>query len=160
MGVTIYYQGKLKDEENLAELKSFAQNFSEDAGWGYDLEKNGIKIIPDEQSDPLNFIFEELRVDDFVKTQFAGADIHIKVVELIKELGKYFENLEVSDEGEYWETGSLSRLLYHLNMVNNILKEKLAKNENLKIKVKLSDGRWLDAVDPEKDIIDEVKCEK
>lgn len=41
----------------------------------------------------------------FTKTQFAGAEIHKFIVHLFRHLqGKYFEHMEVSDEGQYWET--------------------------------------------------------
>lgn len=39
------------------------------------------------------------------KTQFAGADVHIKVVELFRYLSKkYFNAFEFLDEADYWET--------------------------------------------------------
>ncbi len=42
-----------------------------------------------------------------VKTQFAGVEIHKFIIELFRYLKKqgYFETLEVTDEGKYWETG-------------------------------------------------------
>jgi len=42
-----------------------------------------------------------------VKTQFAGEEIHKFIIELFRYLKKkeYFENLEILDEGKYWETG-------------------------------------------------------
>ena len=41
-----------------------------------------------------------------VKTQFAGVDVHIKIIKLLKYLKtKYLVDLQVSDEGQYWETG-------------------------------------------------------
>jgi len=46
-----------------------------------------------------------------VKTQFAGPEIHLWVVGLLKYLKEhYIHDLEVSDEGEYWETGSFEML--------------------------------------------------
>lgn len=40
-----------------------------------------------------------------VKTQFAGEEIHITLVTLLKYLEKkYFSEMEVSDEGNYWNT--------------------------------------------------------
>jgi hypothetical protein len=40
------------------------------------------------------------------KTQFAGAETHIKVIELMRYFDKkYFKNFAMTDEGEYWETG-------------------------------------------------------
>lgn len=42
-----------------------------------------------------------------VKTQFAGVEIHKFIIELFRYLKKqaYFENLEIIDDGKYWETG-------------------------------------------------------
>ncbi|MEX1238075.1 MAG: hypothetical protein WEB30_00095 [Cyclobacteriaceae bacterium] len=40
------------------------------------------------------------------KTQYAGIQAHIQIIDLLKYLKeKYFEDLQVSDEGKYWETG-------------------------------------------------------
>lgn len=42
----------------------------------------------------------------FTKTQYAGIEIHKLIVHLFKYLErKYLLDLQVSDEGEYWETG-------------------------------------------------------
>ncbi|MEJ2053745.1 MAG: hypothetical protein P8X42_07475 [Calditrichaceae bacterium] len=50
----------------------------------------------------------EMDIEDswvFVKTQYAPPDIHIAVVNLLDFLkNKYVPDLEVLDEGEYWET--------------------------------------------------------
>lgn len=41
------------------------------------------------------------------KTQFAGIDVHVKVIELMRHLNKkYFINFTMLDESEYWETGN------------------------------------------------------
>jgi hypothetical protein len=42
-----------------------------------------------------------------VKTQFAGVETHKFIIALFRHLQKqgYFETLEISDEGKYWETG-------------------------------------------------------
>lgn len=52
----------------------------------------------------------------FVKTQFAGADTHLALMKLMIHLQqKYFEKLEVQDEGRYWETRDekVLRLSFH-----------------------------------------------
>ncbi|HYW96581.1 MAG TPA: hypothetical protein VE870_13385 [Bacteroidales bacterium] len=42
----------------------------------------------------------------FTKTQYAGTDIHKRIIHLFKYLDKqYFDEFEVHDEGKYWETG-------------------------------------------------------
>lgn len=47
-----------------------------------------------------------------VKTQYAPPDIHIAIIKLLKHLqNKYFSELTVVDEGEYWETGNKSLLI-------------------------------------------------
>lgn len=46
-----------------------------------------------------------------VKTQFAGPDVHIALVKLLKYLEKkYLDTVEVTDEGDYWETEDRARL--------------------------------------------------
>ncbi|MCO6478652.1 MAG: hypothetical protein J5I94_18610 [Phaeodactylibacter sp.] len=46
-----------------------------------------------------------------VKTQFAGPDAHVAIVRLLRYLkGKYLHDLEVTDEGKYWETGDYEYL--------------------------------------------------
>ncbi len=41
-----------------------------------------------------------------VKTQFAGSEIHMLIIHLIKYLNtKYFSDFNLIDEGQYWETG-------------------------------------------------------
>lgn len=47
----------------------------------------------------------------FLKTQSAPLEVHMTVVKLLRFLGsKYFETFEVSDEGQYWETGDAALL--------------------------------------------------
>ena len=52
-----------------------------------------------------------------VKTQFAGAEVHMVVVHLFRYLSqKYFSRFNMSDEGNYWETSD-----------ENILKDNFRK---------------------------------
>lgn len=45
------------------------------------------------------------------KTQYAGIEVHIAVIELIRYLDKkYFQSFELLDEGNYWETKDVSEL--------------------------------------------------
>ena len=46
------------------------------------------------------------------KTQFAGPDIHKFIIEFFRYLHKkgYFENLEITDDGKYWETSDEKQL--------------------------------------------------
>jgi len=90
----------------------------------------GIAIIPP-GSEPVNFavdptgqlssFFRQMSIIDqdyvdamdwmFCKTQFAEISIHIWIIELLKYLKKkYFNDLEVNDEGDYWKTGNIKTL--------------------------------------------------
>ena len=52
--------------------------------------------------------FSQSELDDdylSVKTQFAGSKIHMQLISLFDYLNKkYFENFDLTDEGNYWET--------------------------------------------------------
>ena len=56
------------------------------------------------------------------KTQYAGVETHMTIINLLKYLaGKYFEMLEVSDEGKYWETGDVKILEATFKRYNDAL---------------------------------------
>lgn len=56
--------------------------------------------------DSTNEVEQEYLYMLFVKTQYAGIDIHKLIVHLLKHLNKkYFNDFKVIDEGEYWESG-------------------------------------------------------
>ncbi len=53
-----------------------------------------------------------------VKTQFAGPEIHIWIIELLKYIKKFhLTNLEVQDEGAYWETGNVEILKEKMDFI-------------------------------------------
>ncbi len=59
-----------------------------------------------------------------VKTQFAGPDTHVAVVKLLRYLqGRYLHELEVSDEGGYWETGDYGQLAANMNIVDEAIRQ-------------------------------------
>ena len=54
-----------------------------------------------------------------VKTQFAPPEIHAWIIGLLKYLKKrHIADLQVSDEGEYWETGDINILKDRMNLIN------------------------------------------
>ncbi|NIR51856.1 hypothetical protein GWO43_25100 [candidate division KSB1 bacterium] len=56
------------------------------------------------------------------KTQFAGPGAHICLCKLLNYLdNKYFASIEVRDEGEYWESGELEKLVENMNFINAVL---------------------------------------
>lgn len=54
-----------------------------------------------------------------VKTQFAPPEVHVWIVGLLKYLRKrYIWDLEVNDEGLYWETGDIRLLKQRMNFID------------------------------------------
>jgi hypothetical protein len=69
------------------------------------------------------------------KTQFAGADTHIKVIELMKHLNKkYFNNFTMIDEGEYWETGDSAIVESKISFLGDKIKQLTIGLKNTKMK--------------------------
>jgi hypothetical protein len=55
----------------------------------------------------------------WTKTQFAGVEVHIALIKLLKYIkSKYIANLEVKDEGEYWEYEDKQRLEKNMGIIN------------------------------------------
>jgi hypothetical protein len=74
--------------------------------------------------DPISMVNireETLTPEDYlisVKTQYAGPQIHIWIIGLLKYLKKfYLPDLEVQDEGAYWETGNFEVLKEKMDFV-------------------------------------------
>ena len=54
-----------------------------------------------------------------VKTQFAGPEAHIWIIGLLKYIQEhYLPELQVRDEGEFWETGNHETLKEKMNLIN------------------------------------------
>ena len=104
----------------------------------------GIEISPGSGGEPLSFYFNcdgELRsvmgmllilegtvspanAWTSVKTQFVSPDVHVWMIGLLKYLQKrYISNLEVSDEGEYWETGKLDTLYQRRQLIDDKIEQ-------------------------------------
>lgn len=99
----------------------------------------GIQMTPVEGAESLDFFFDRegnlralmtmiLLLDGTldprdawisVKTQFAPPEVHVWIVGLLKYLKKrYISDLQVSDEGQYWETGDIRVLREKLDFIN------------------------------------------
>ena len=69
----------------------------------------------------VNIREETLKPEDYwisVKTQYASPETHIWVIGLLKYLKKlYLPDLEVQDEGVYWETGNFEILKEKMDFV-------------------------------------------
>lgn len=110
----------------------------------------GIQLTPGSDADSLSFLFDReghLRMPMhvvsildgtldptdawvFVKTQFGPPEDHAWMVGLLRYLKRhYMADLQVQDEGDYWDTGDLERLRDKMNLIDrelNILTEKLS----------------------------------
>lgn len=166
MGITIHFEGKLKNDENYALIIKKIAEFSDFHDWEYFQFKNdsvklervrndeewdyvgstkGIQVQPHENSEPLNFEFDEdLYIQDYCKTQFSNIETHIKIVELFTLIEQYFKNIEVFDEGEYWETKNETLLDENWRNFYVSMQEVMNENKNLKGPFKLENGRIID----------------
>lgn len=119
------------------------------------LALRGVEILPHPSCEPVSFYFDRegtlwsvpgraLSLDQrerpdqpfiSVKTQFAPAEIHIAIVRLLRYIkGRYISNLEVRDEGGFWETGDLVELERRRGSINqalDLLKQALSATEVL-----------------------------
>ena len=98
----------------------------------------GVQITPEADAESLSFFFDwegnlrcpvsmglilngTLKPEEAwvsVKTQFASPEIHVWIVGLLKYLKKrYISDLQVSDEGEYWETGDIRILKEKMDLI-------------------------------------------
>jgi hypothetical protein len=103
----------------------------------------GITLIPGGNTESLGFLFDAgghlcsvmnmlMRCEGqdvpggewvFIKTQFASPDVHVWIIGLLKYLKKrYITNLEVSDEGGYWETGDRDALEAKMRLLGEKIK--------------------------------------
>lgn len=119
------------------------------------LALKGLEILPHPSCGPVSFYFDSrgrlwsvpgraLSLDQreradqpfiSVRTQFAPAEIHVAIVRLLRYIkGRYVSNLEVRDEGGFWETGDLVELERRRESINrplDMLKQALSAIEVL-----------------------------
>lgn len=128
MGVTIHFKGTLNDPAQQGAILEELSEIAAEIGWSStEIEHEaphvkGVVIEPPKGSEPLSFLFDdegrtrnltELITNEFeteppysfIKTQFAPIEVHITVIKLLKYLKKKnISDLEVFDEGCFWET--------------------------------------------------------
>jgi hypothetical protein len=166
MGVTINFEGQLKDEAAYRALIEVAAAMAKAEGWATELidakevrllrvrgeeetdyvgPVKGIVLYVHEDCDPLRLEFDrELFVQEFVKTQFARVEVHVKVIRLLEALTPYFRELHLDDEGEWWERRDAAVLAEHFDRVQHVIDEELQKNPSIRVKVKTPSGRIMD----------------
>jgi len=168
MGVTIHFEGRLKNEASLEQVIGAARTFAEREGWRHEpinetattLERvrdeedwdyhgptSGIAVYPHENAEPLRLEFDrDLFVQEYIKTQYAPAQIHVKVVDLLKEIAPAFAEFAVVDEGEYWDTEKPEVLVRHLQNCFRVLDDELSARPELQGPVRLPSGRIVDLI--------------
>jgi hypothetical protein len=160
MGLSFHYAGRIADYNNIDKLVEEAKLLSTDLHWNYKVfdspELKGIAVIPADAEplwlcftpdgktcNPGNLKFRK-PTDEFystihVKTQYAGAEVHKSLLHLLDYINKkYFAELEVMDEGNYWGTWDdteLSRRLVKYERILEIMAAEL-KDERSKEETK------------------------
>lgn len=173
-GVTIHFKGTVADDASVQKVTDAACAEAQKNSWqckpvlGDEIAQldgitaksisklensvdfNGVKgvvVLMNEMSEPLYLVFgPSRRIENFVKTQFAGADVHIQAVELLQRIKPFFATLEVIDEGGYWDTKDRSKLEKELAGVDAMMSKIKSERSNVQGPVKRPDGRILDLV--------------
>jgi hypothetical protein len=168
MGVTIHFYGRLKNKESLDEVITIASEFAAEKGcevFNLDSEKKqlfrakdgkqseydgpvrGIQFHPDGNCDPFVLEFDDdLYIQQFCKTQFAGISTHVEVIRLLRDIEPCFESFTVVDEGDFWETSDISTLEQRFETNFAAAEEMKKENPKLKGPIRLMNGRILDLI--------------
>ncbi len=169
MGITIHFSGRVADASRIpvaievaraaAERRGWATNpfanpqatlsrSSLEREWQYTGPTQGVVITPHELCEPFCVEFDGDGVaQDYVKTQFAGVDTHIGVVEVLRELQPLFESLDVVDEGEYWDSGDRAHLTRLVESCDAQLAQHIRSNPRARGPLRLDNGRMIDVVE-------------
>jgi hypothetical protein len=169
MGVTVHFEGKLKSENAFAALLQRVQQLAKaqtwlteifecgevtllrvrnETEWDYKGPTKGIVLYIHEDCDPLRLEFDQdLYIQEFVKTQFAGVRTHVQLIALLREFQVFFAEIKVEDEGEYWETRDEAVLAEHIRRCDEMISEEARKNPSAQVKVRTPDGRLMDILE-------------
>lgn len=132
MGVTIHFEGRLRSSQDFDKViglglefatrksseiikldspKKLLQRVRKDDVWDYEGEVRGIQFQPHVNSDPIILEFDtNMFIQEYCKTQFADVATHMEIVGFLRDIEPYFEDLQVTDEGEFWETSDIKML--------------------------------------------------
>lgn len=168
-GVTIHYEGTAASPEAvtkiLAAISAYAKKNKweaketstakgqlrrvvEDKDKDYEGKITGIVVRITENCEPLHFEFgDDLFMQDFVKTQFAGADVHIQIVQLFDSLRPLFKKIAVVDEGEYWNLRERAILERHIAKIDSMIEDIKKKNPKARGPLRMKSGRIADVIE-------------
>ena len=140
MGTTIHYYGHARSDDDVDRILDIAQDYAARKEWwrrrdvthatltrsfgdGELIEYEGrvrrIVMIPESACETVRLEFDDnLFTWWFTKTVGMRVESHIEIVELLRTIQPHMADLEVRDEGEYWETGDVDRLRQHLDRDN------------------------------------------
>jgi len=151
MGVSIHYKGKIANQEEIPTLCSELTDIATSMGWeahpisaekGEESQINGVVLSGQEGLEPLPFLFDSdgtlrsiiVLLDpadnrDYTftiscKTQFSSPADHAWIIGLLKYIQqRYIPDLNVTDEGEFWETGDIELLTRHMDFLDKKINE-------------------------------------
>lgn len=130
MGVTIHYQGRAASAAEVARILSAAVEYAREQGWSSSWRDGGVVLSPHPLSEPIELKFFGTDLSpSYVKTQFAGPDVHVAVAGMFRQLLPCFHELLIDDEGRFWETGSREDLLAALKEVDQLLLAALGERD-------------------------------
>lgn len=149
MGLCIHYSGRLDEVDMIRQLMDELEDIAKAMRWQFTrLDKgegnphfNGIILNPQGGCESLCFIFDRegrLRcladlITDSVeftkysgycstKTQYAPIETHMWIVGLLRYLKThYLSNLDVTDEGLFWETGDAQKLAQKMSFLQGVI---------------------------------------
>ncbi|MBK8816088.1 MAG: hypothetical protein IPN42_11590 [Methylococcaceae bacterium] len=81
-----------------------------------------------------------------MKKQFAGADIYVKIVPLLKSLRPYYKSMNVFDEGGYWDLQDKTVLERHIAKIDSVIADIKKKNPKAQSSLRRESGRIDDVI--------------
>ena len=179
MGLTIHFQGQLRSDAAFAEFEAAVGAFAARHGWAlhtvadarrelvrtlqpedpdadeveevYTGPVRGVILLPDALCEPLAFEFDrDLFMQDWCKTQFAGAEVHAAILRLFRAVEPLFEMLDVMDEAGFWELGETPETQAELGRTfaetRAAIEEAAAESPGASVAVVTPSGRILDVL--------------
>lgn len=166
MGVTINFEGQLKSNADFDQVMKIAKEFAEvnhmafsyfeetdkllqrvkeEKDWDYQGLTRGIRIQPDVNSDPLLLEFyRDNYIQEYCKTQFVDVEIHMKIINFLRQIEPHFNELIINDEGEYWETSNVDLLQNRIDDCFRAIDDAKKENDKLSGPFRIADGRIVD----------------
>lgn len=151
MGLTIHYLGGIDRIEDIPKLVDELEDIADSMDWMSQRINDdetgpnfrGIIVNPKGDCEPLCFLFDragklrglmdlitdqveptEYSYYNSTKTQFTSIETHVWIIGLLRYLKKhYLSNLEVNDEGDYWESESLDTLKEKKDFLQNTINQ-------------------------------------